>query len=135
MVARNNILSDNINTENATQEFNLWLENDGIRLTDFILEKRTIQQQLKEKDGENQLIIRDAARRRELNARNNISTPSVLKLVSPIGCSPDVTCERVPVQGYLIILQCITSVAFYETSSLSIRREKTFANEVRLSRD
>ena len=82
VVARNNILSDNINTENATQEFNLWLENDGIRLTDFILEKRTIQQQLKEKDGKNQLIIRDAARRRELNARNKELIAEVKQLQS-----------------------------------------------------
>jgi hypothetical protein len=82
VVAWNNILSADINTENATQEFNLWLENDGIRLTDFILEKRTIQQQLKEKDGENQLIIWDAARRRELNARNKELIAEVKQLQS-----------------------------------------------------
>lgn len=82
VVARNNILSADINTENATQEFNLWLESDGIRLTDFILEKRTTQQQLKEKDGENQLIIRDAAQRRELNVQNKQLIAEVKQLQS-----------------------------------------------------
>ncbi len=82
MVAHNNILSANINLDNAMQEFDLWLENDGIHLTDCILEKRTIQQQLKEKDEENKLIRRDAALWWEMNAWNKVFVAKVKQLQS-----------------------------------------------------
>jgi hypothetical protein len=68
VVACNNILSAEINIENSERDFNQWLENDGIHLTDCILEKKTLQQQLKEKSNENQLIIRDSLLRWEMNA-------------------------------------------------------------------
>jgi len=75
-------LSAEINVENSVEEFNRWLENDGIRLTDYMLEKQTIQRQLKEKDEDNRLIIRDATVRHEMNARNKFLIAEVKGLQS-----------------------------------------------------
>jgi hypothetical protein len=72
IISRNNILSAEINLDDAVEEYNNWLQNEGIRLTECMLEKKGIQVQLKAKDDAKKLIIMDRLVRRELNDRNRV---------------------------------------------------------------
>jgi len=83
VVARNNILSAEINIKNSECYFNQWLENDEIHLTDCILKKKKKkQQQLKEKNNGNQLIIMDSVSQQEMNAQNKALIAKVKRLQS-----------------------------------------------------
>jgi len=61
VIACNKLLSAEINLDTCTGQHTDWLQNDGIKLTDLLLEKRIIQQQLDEKNEENRLVITDRA--------------------------------------------------------------------------
>jgi hypothetical protein len=72
IISRNNILSAEINLDDAVEEYNNWLQNEGIRLMECMLEEKGIQVQLKAKEDAKKLIIMDRLVRRELNDRNRV---------------------------------------------------------------
>jgi hypothetical protein len=57
IVARNNINTAKINLEDAQAEHDDWIQNDGITLSDYMLEKGNIIQQLKARNDNGSLVI------------------------------------------------------------------------------
>ncbi len=63
IISRNNINTVEINLEDVTEEYNNWLQNDGILLTDCMIEKTNIIQQLKTRNEDGSFVISRAEKR------------------------------------------------------------------------
>jgi len=63
IISRNNINTVKINLEDVTEEYNNWLQNDGILLTDCMIEKTNIIQQLKTRNEDGSFVISRAEKR------------------------------------------------------------------------
>ena len=69
VVARNNINTAKINLDDAEADYNDWLQNDGIALSECIIEKSFIIRQLKNRNEDGSLVIQAGDEKRQLNAR------------------------------------------------------------------
>jgi hypothetical protein len=73
IISRNNMNTAEINLEVATKDYNNWLQNDGILLTECMIEKSNIIQQLKTRNEDGSFAISGvekrnmSARKKELN--------------------------------------------------------------------
>jgi hypothetical protein len=63
----NLIYGAQLNYDRASEDFNTWIEQDGILLTEKQIEKKCLKDQLSEKDDNGRFIIHDRIARRQMN--------------------------------------------------------------------
>jgi hypothetical protein len=80
IVARNNINTAEINLDDAEVDYNDWLQNDGITLSECMIEKSNIIQQLKGRNEDGSLVIRAGDEKRHLNARKTELNGTIKRL-------------------------------------------------------
>jgi len=68
IISRNNMNMAKINLEDTTEDYNNWLQNDGILLTECMIEKSNIIQQLKTHNEDGSFVI-SGVEKRNMNAR------------------------------------------------------------------
>jgi hypothetical protein len=68
IISRNNMITAEINLEDATEDYNNWLQNDGILLTECMIEKSNIIQQLKT-HNEDGSFVSSGVEKRNMSAR------------------------------------------------------------------
>jgi hypothetical protein len=71
VVARNNINTAEINLDDAEADYNDWLQNDGITLSECMLERSHIIRQMKDRNEDGSLVIKPGDEKRRLNARKS----------------------------------------------------------------
>ncbi len=69
IVARNNINTAQINLDDAQADYDDWMQNDGISLSGYMLEKSNIIAQLKARNDDGSLVIQGQDQKKQLNAR------------------------------------------------------------------
>jgi hypothetical protein len=80
IVARNNIITAEINLDDAIAVHDGWLQNDGISLSDFMIEKSRIIQQLKARNEDGSLLIRDREEKKNLNVSKSDLNAAIKRL-------------------------------------------------------
>jgi hypothetical protein len=71
VVARNNINTAEIKLDDAEADYNDWLQNDGITLSECMLERSHIIRQMKDRNEDGSLVIKPGDEKRRLNARKS----------------------------------------------------------------
>ncbi len=79
-VARNNFNTAEINLDDAEADYNDWLQNDGITLSECMIEKSYIIRQLKDRNEDGSLAIRAGHEKRCLNVRKAELNATVKRL-------------------------------------------------------